>query len=214
MAYQQFMTQALQSGSPMLIEAASQPDNLEMGKEFMGLSGLVIPAAEARNKQLREIEQLLEEQPIPPDPLAAQQAMSVGQPPPQPQSSVPIDQDYDFHQYEFQKVQEWLSSTERVQQEKAGNVAGIANVRLHGLLHKAQVDAAAQKAAAAAQPPPKPVDDKPSESINYKDLPPHGQIQLAAKAGIQIDPQVTSAIHPAMQPPPPPPVIKGAPPNA
>lgn len=36
---------------------------------------------------------------------------------------------------------------------------------------------------APAAPPPKP----PSESISFKDLPPEGKVQLAAKAGIRID---------------------------
>jgi hypothetical protein len=34
----------------------------------------------------------------------------------------------------------------------------------------------------------KPPPTKVSESINYKDLPPEGQVQLAAKAGLQIAP--------------------------
>ena len=38
---------------------------------------------------------------------------------------------------------------------------------------------------APQQPPPEPPKG-PSESINFKDLPPEGKVQLAAKAGIRI----------------------------
>ena len=41
-----------------------------------------------------------------------------------------------------------------------------------------------------------PVQSKePSQSISFKDLPPEGQTQLAAKAGIQLDPQTLAAHH-------------------
>jgi hypothetical protein len=36
---------------------------------------------------------------------------------------------------------------------------------------------------------PPEVNKEPSQSISFKDLPPEGQTQLAAKAGIQITPQ-------------------------
>lgn len=40
-------------------------------------------------------------------------------------------------------------------------------------------------------PPPAPPEDKPpSESISFKDLPPEGQVQMAAHAGIQLQPDV------------------------
>lgn len=38
-------------------------------------------------------------------------------------------------------------------------------------------------------PPPPPPPDKPKESINFKDLPPDGQVQMAQQADIQLDPQ-------------------------
>lgn len=42
-------------------------------------------------------------------------------------------------------------------------------------------------------PAPPPDDPKMSISMKYEDLPPDGQVQLAAKAGIQIDPQILVA---------------------
>jgi hypothetical protein len=41
------------------------PDNLKLIKQYSGLENLVIPGAEARDKQLREIEQMLKEPPVP-----------------------------------------------------------------------------------------------------------------------------------------------------
>jgi hypothetical protein len=41
------------------------PDNLKLIKQYSGLKDLVIPGAEARDKQLREIEQMLQEPPVP-----------------------------------------------------------------------------------------------------------------------------------------------------
>ncbi len=61
------------------------------------------------------------------------------------------------------------------------NPDGFDNVMAHYDEHEAQ---AAAKAAAKAQPPEaKP----PSESINFKDLPIDGKVQLAAKGGIKLD---------------------------
>jgi len=40
---------------------------------------------------------------------------------------------------------------------------------------------------------PKPVEEPPKLSIKYEDLPPDGQVQLAAKAGIQLDPKILVA---------------------
>lgn len=40
---------------------------------------------------------------------------------------------------------------------------------------------------------PKPPEEPPKLSINYTDLPPDGKVQLAAKAGIQLDPNIVVA---------------------
>jgi hypothetical protein len=162
-------------GNPMIAETMAQPDNQELARELGGLPELVIPGAIARNQQRSEIEKLLAEPPIPPSPEEIQAAMqqivmagamakAAGQmaPPPDPQKieesllkpSVPIDPEFDFHKYHFEEIQDWLASDERKEQEKAGNFAGIQNVRLHGLEHKKIME---QQAAAAMpqMPPPK-----------------------------------------------------------
>lgn len=131
--------------------------------------------------------------PIPPPPpllqwvSAEKQAVTAGQPPPPPppeslHPSVPIDAECDFSAPIWTVVQDWLAGDERREQDKAGNQAGVMNVRLYGLAQKA--NAALQSQGGTQQ--------KVSESIAFKDLPPDGQVQLAAQAGIKI------------QPPPPP----------
>jgi hypothetical protein len=51
-------------------------------------------------------------------------------------------------------------------------------------------------------PPPPPPQQKPSESISFKDLPPEGQVQMAAQAGIQIAPPQPIGIPGAAAPVP------------
>jgi hypothetical protein len=141
-----------------------EPKNQELIKEWLGMEDLVILGAEAYDKQLEEIDILLKTQPIPPSPqevqqfqqtaMQAQTAMQHGmapppfQPPPGPKPSVPVDPVFDMHQYEFKAVQDWLNSRERREQEEKGNLAGIENVRLHGIEH--------QKLMPPPMPPPMP----------------------------------------------------------
>jgi hypothetical protein len=74
-----------------------------------------------------------------------------------------------------------------------------AKTKMSGLkLQEAQ--AAKQLEVLMNPPPPKPPETRPpSESISFKDLPPEGQVQLAAKAGIQIGPQAApQPVQPSM----------------
>lgn len=52
--------------SPVGAQLFDSPDNWEVFKQLMGFPELELPEAEARNKQTREIELLLEQAPIPP----------------------------------------------------------------------------------------------------------------------------------------------------
>ena len=162
--------------SPIIAEMLDNPDNIEQMKELNGFSALTFIAAEARTKQMHEIKQMLAEGPIPPDPqLVAQMqeqhaAASVAVPgappmpfvPPQPQSSVPI-QELDFHQYEFAKCQEWLSSKARRDEDNKGNSQGVQNVILHAMAHQAKMQAAMLAMAPPPAPPGKGVPSPPSE---------------------------------------------------
>ncbi len=175
-ALQMVMTQLGQI-DPTIV---SQPDNLKLIKQYSRLKDLVIPGAEARDKQLQEIEQLLNEPPIPNpnDPQyqqAAQQAMAQGQqPPPPPMTcSVPIDADWDFHKAEMDKVQEWLSSDACSEQQRKGNVQGIQNVKLHGAAHRQALQ---------AQTPP-PHIEPPKVSMTMAVTDPSTIAQFAQAAG-------------------------------
>jgi hypothetical protein len=160
--------------NPILAEIIAQPDNQEFAHEVLGLPDLVIPAAAARNKQFIEIDQLLKEEPVPatieeikqaslqnPALLMAmadweqkaQLAIASGQLPPEmpippelSHPSIPVDAQFDFHQYEFQAIKDWLSSPQRREAEKI-SPKGVLNVRLHGLMHQALI------------PPPMPVSE-------------------------------------------------------
>lgn len=67
--------------------------------------------------------------------------------------SIPIDE-LDFHQFEFEKCQEWLSSAARRTEDQKGNREGVMNVKLHALEHRQFMMAMA--AAMAPAPVPQP----------------------------------------------------------
>lgn len=143
--------------SPVGMQIIDNPDNLETYKEVNGFPRLVIPEAEARNKQVGEIEKLLQQTPIPPDPMQVQQAEKAAQvqhaaqsvqaeqmgmpaPPMQPfdpsslimPSIMPLPMD--LHPWEFKKCQDWMSSEEGCR-EKDNNPTGFQNVVLHAQKH-------------------------------------------------------------------------------
>lgn len=169
------------AGTPLGEAIESSPDNAELILSLTGLEDFVIPQATSRNKQLEEIEQLLAEQPIEQTGPDGMPVIDTATGQPQLTCSVDIDADCDFHDWEWAKVQEWLSSPPKRQQMRKGNILGVQNVRLHGLKHKAIIDQKAQAGAQAANPQ-KP----PSVSIAYKDLDPDGKVQAAAEAGIKV----------------------------
>jgi hypothetical protein len=159
--------------NPVLGQIFAEPANLGEVKRMLGMNDIVIPGEDSRNKQLREITQLLQGAPLPgmPDPAKGM--------PGQMQSTVPL-QPLDRHDVEFEECKRWANS-EAGQQARMENPAGYANVIAHAMQHKAQI---AQNDGAK-----KP----PSESINFKDMPPSGKAQMAAQAGIQLSPEELEA---------------------
>jgi len=203
--------------SPAVAAMLALPENQELFKEFVGIEGFEVPGAAADLQQRREIETLLKTGPSLPAPdevmaavkqqlaqlapqaMQAAQAQGIAAPPPPPpqviaqmqqqatqaltKPTVPIDSVWDFHQQHIQTIQDWLASQDRFDEEAKGNFEGIENVKLHGMAHK-------QALAAATQPP---AEKPPSVSINYKDLPPDGQVEAAAAAGIKLNPTIMAA---------------------
>jgi hypothetical protein len=130
----------LQTGNQTLAAAVTDPENFDYFKACHGLSGLKLPGEAARNKQFREIQKLLAEQPIIQD-VPAQQSMDpmTGQPIVTPPTqielpSVPIEQIMEDHAMEFKACQIWINS-EEADQIKIENPPGYRNVVLHGEAH-------------------------------------------------------------------------------
>lgn len=177
------LMQAMQTfgATPQGQTLMEQPENARFFLQTSGLEDIVIPDADADQRQLEEIEQLLNEPPVPQtDPATGAPVMGDdGQP--VMQSSVPIDEVYDLHAAHFAKVQNWMQSSAKTQQIRKGNIEGVMNVSLHGKLHKAILDKQAADAAAAANQQ-KP----PALSVAYKDVEdPNAKAQILAEAGIK-----------------------------
>ncbi len=140
-----------------------QPDNLVMIRQYSGLKDLIIPQVEARNKQLQQIEQMLDEPPIPHSLEETKQwrqacvmAQQQGQPPPPPppdQPSVAIDEDWDFHQPMLDKIQEWLATDACSEAMRSGKSEGVRNIKLQGAQRRSVLAKQAQSAAPAPAPP-------------------------------------------------------------
>ncbi len=183
---------------PALQAILDHPDNQRLGKDLMGLQDMTIPGADSCEKQMKEIEDM-EKQPPVPDPQAValirQSEQQGAQVPPEqlatiPQvSSVDIDPDFDDHQSEFETCVRWINSPAG-QKAKVQTPQWFQNVRLHAMAHKKQLQ---QNQGDQKKPP--------SESINLKDLPPSGKVQMAAQAGIHLDPNELAAQEVAKQQP-------------
>jgi hypothetical protein len=159
---------------PLIQEALTEPANIGYIKNVLGLSELVIPGEDSRNKQLREIQQLLASAPILVEAPMHVQAKVAGHAPvaqaflpvqpnsASPQSgamgaghnsthtlvlpSVPVDQLLDDHAVEFEECKRWANS-EAGQAAHMTNPTGFANVRAHAEAHLRAMSI-------AATPPP------------------------------------------------------------
>ena len=166
---------------PALNIVLNDPNNIELMGEYSGLDDLVIPGRNERNKQLTEIDELLNSTPVPTDKLELWQNINKiskenGRPMiPKPADnilydpSIPIDPDFDDNNIEWNTVKEWINSPEG-QKEREDNPDGFKNVRLHGLLHKAEVDKEAEKNAQQSQPPKLPTPKLPTKEIKSNSL--------------------------------------------
>jgi hypothetical protein len=116
---------------PVIQKALTEPANLGFIKNVLGLTEMVIPGEDSRNKQLREIQQLLAGTPIV-IPEAATGAIP----------SVPVDALLDDHAVEFEECKRWANS-EAGQAARITNPAGFANVRAHADAHLHALNVAA-----------------------------------------------------------------------
>ncbi len=126
---------------PVIQKALTEPANLGYIKNVLGLAEMVIPGEDSRNKQLREIQQLLTGAPII---VAAQKSdewrVASGEQEATAKSatvvmpSVPVDALLDDHAVEFEECKRWANS-EAGQAARMTNPAGFANVRAHADAH-------------------------------------------------------------------------------
>ena len=141
---------------PVIQQALTEPANLGYIKNVLGLSEMVIPGEDSRNKQLREIQQLLAAAPIiissnesgavhvAPGfntPSAVGDTVAVDSSTKKGIAnsvlvlpSVPIDEVLDDHAAEFEECKRWANS-EAGQAARMTNPAGFANVRAHAEAH-------------------------------------------------------------------------------
>jgi hypothetical protein len=135
--------QLMQSEDPVIMEILGDPSNVGQIRSILGLADFTIPGENERNKQLREIEQMLAE--------GQQTGMLPQDPTMPPQSTVQIDELLDNHKVEFGECLRWASSDDG-QEARIQNPAGFANVRAHAAAHQA----ALMKQQMMMEPPPEP----------------------------------------------------------
>jgi hypothetical protein len=141
------LQQLMANPDPTIQAALREPANLGFIKSLVGLSELVVPGEDSRNKQLREIQQLLASGPLVIEGGSAGTAGD-GKADRAPHliPTVPVDELLDDHAAEFEECRRWASS-DAGQIARAQNPAGFANVRAHAAAH------AAALARLAANPP-------------------------------------------------------------
>jgi len=104
--------QLLQDNDPDMKRVIMEPDNQALGKELIGLQDFVLPGADSRDKQHKEIKQLL-----------------AG-------VLVEVDPFLDNHAVELEVCKVWANSDEG-QRAKEENPEGFAAVRAHAVAHAA-----------------------------------------------------------------------------
>lgn len=181
----------INSPNMQLQQASLDQDNFDFLRTYLGVAGFSMPGEKQRKKQLREIQELLRAEPIPPpiDPMTGGPMIDpmTGMPM-QPQPSVPIDPIFDDNPAEYRTVQQWMW-TDEARSQQITNPAGYENVRLHGQAHFQQT----QMMQMGAPPPgmgpmqPSPLDGQPSLALpptpGLGDPPPELQEPAGPPAG-------------------------------
>jgi hypothetical protein len=131
------LQQLMASPDPTIQAAMREPANLGFIKSLIGLGELVVPGEDARNKQLREIQQLLACGPIVvAEPEADAEGGAQSTEGAQVLSTIPVDELLDDHATEFEECRRWASS-DAAQVARVQNPAGFANVKAHAAAHAA-----------------------------------------------------------------------------
>lgn len=115
-------------------QALMDPENIPWMSKIIKIPQFRLPGEDDRQKQYEEINELINSAPIPPAPEEVMMAAQTGQPMPEGQPSVPIDEDVDNHQIEASICRSWLISMAG-RQCKVENPNGYKNVLLHMKAH-------------------------------------------------------------------------------
>jgi len=144
------LQQLMANPDPTIQAALRAPANLGLIKSLVGLSELVVPGDDARNKQLREIQTLLTAEPLAltgqtllspqngvmATPFASSTPETLAPGLLAVRSTVPVDELLDDHATELEECRRWASS-DAGQIARVQNPAGFANVRAHAAEHAA-----------------------------------------------------------------------------
>lgn len=134
----------------------SSPENQMLAKRLVGLQELTIPDAISWQKQMVEINLMVNTVPAPPQPIQVPNPLTgdIETLPGQPRSTIPIDPDFDNNAAELITCTIWINGP-KGQKAKLEKPQGFMNVRLHALAHK-------QALMASMMPPPPPPGGPPA----------------------------------------------------
>lgn len=168
-----FLLQLIQLQSPEINQAIFHPENIEMVAQIMGFGDFHVPGREDRNKQLREIAQLIREQPIPGpisvDPMSGQLI------PGPPQPSVPIDAQLDDHIVHAQTCRIFLISDSGMELRK-NNPPGWENLFAHYLAHEMYITMGMSPQTTENVPDQMTAGSSPESTPDGAEAPPAGDI--------------------------------------
>jgi hypothetical protein len=140
-----------QPPNPQLLQVIMHPENINMAWQMIGLSELYIPGDSDRDKQLKEIYEMI--------------------------SGIPAQIDeFDDPNIHMQVIKAFMVG-DVGQNLKVSNPQAYQLIQQHYQQHQQSI------------PPAPPQTKPPSQSINFKDLPPDGQVQMAKEVNIQLNPQ-------------------------
>ena len=125
----------LMQNNPQIAELLLLPQNVGLMKKVLGIDDLYLPGDDDRTKQLSEITELLQTQPIPITDQLGQMVIDPMTGQPQLQSSVPIEPTIDNDQVHIAVCQSFASS-DVGQMMKRVNPAGYQNNLLHCQAHQ------------------------------------------------------------------------------
>lgn len=168
----------LQSNSPQILSWLTDPENLYILKDSIGIDGFNIPGENDREKQHEEIKLLLESAPMqaPPNEEMMMLAAQTGEEPEaQEFPSVEVEPDIDNHEVQFFVCREWLVS-EAGRQAKTDNEPGYKNVLLHAKQHLMFI-----------QPPQAPTDNKGAENQEKPTEPSLQEAPIVGDANVTVN---------------------------